>query len=323
MMTSGVSPSSCMMRDTEKAETQTIAMPVLDQVRQTLMTHMWPNMVRKSLASATRGIDEYLDDDGEPVIDIDRNDDDEEGRVPSAFPTSFHPSASASIPSITAQTPASTTRAEAEFPGLDELRSQIMLQDTERMHEAGFSRLDMMDDDNDGHGLGDDWVQAEYSRLDDWLDEEGDEGEGETSPGQIQGGAGDYDAAAGAEDDAGRTSSTAKAAAVADESLFEDDFADFAPFQSAPPPTHSSASSSDLPLDPTPLLLHLQNVREELAGLDEDTRRDRAGKEVETLLRSLGLGGLDFEDEDEFAGLDDGPSIPAGTAGAGVRDTPK
>jgi hypothetical protein len=84
-----------------------------------------------------------------------------------------------------------------------------------------------------------------------------------------------------------------------EESQFEDDFADFAPFQSAPP-TGPSGEGGAGGIDPTPLLLHLQNVREELAGLDEDTRRERAGKEVESVLMSLGLGGLggsDWEDE--------------------------
>ncbi|OCF42100.1 hypothetical protein I317_04071 [Kwoniella heveanensis CBS 569] len=111
---------------------------------------------------------------------------------------------------------------------------------------------------------------------------------------------------------------------------FEDDFDEFefSDFHSAPVPAHgrssglfnglpsltsgtSSGSSqnrsggSTLALDPTPLLLHLQNVREELAGIgDRDERRVRAGKEVAQLMASLGMdmdmdmgdGGLGEED---------------------------
>jgi hypothetical protein len=51
-------------------------------------------------------------------------------------------------------------------------------------------------------------------------------------------------------------------------------------------------------------------VREELAGLDEDSRRIRAGREVENVLKSLGLGGLDWEDDElEFEEVDEGRSL--------------
>jgi hypothetical protein len=181
------------------------------------------------------------------------------------------------------------------------LKSQIMLEDTERMGE--FSRLDMLDQD-------DDWVQAEYSRLDDWLDDDEDEkgprdaaDDQDQSPTFISRDESDSQLGEGEE---GESPAFDRLPPDFNESQFEDDFADFAPFQSGPPV--SSTSSHDVPLDPTPLLLHLQNVREELVGLDEDTRRKRAGHEVETLLRSLGLGGLDWE-EDELAELD----VPART----------
>jgi len=194
-----------------------------------------------------------------------------------------------------------------DFPGLDELRSQIMLEDLDKRQGGGdhkFSRLDMMDgfddfDENDGG----DWVGAEYAKLDDWLDENENEngnenenenqGEGTThvQNGEIPIGHPDLDAAREEKLERDRSGPIDPL----EESQFDDDFADFAPFQSAPP-TGSGAAGG---LDPTPLLLHLQNVREELAGLDEDTRRERAGKEVESVLMSLGLGGLGGSDWEE------------------------
>lgn len=70
---------------------------------------------------------------------------------------------------------------------------------------------------------------------------------------------------------------------------FEDDF--------GPDP---SGDASSIPLDPTPLLLHLQEVRAELAEVeDQDERRLRAGREVARLMQSLGMGG-DFGDFDDL-----------------------
>ncbi|WVQ97689.1 hypothetical protein IAU59_004803 [Kwoniella sp. CBS 9459] len=95
---------------------------------------------------------------------------------------------------------------------------------------------------------------------------------------------------------------------------FEDDFdSEFTAFHSAPPALNGSRSGSNrglegsaLSLDPTPLLLHLQNVREELAGIgDEDERRVRAGKEVQQLMASLGMDmDMDMDMGTEFDGLD-------------------
>jgi len=197
-----------------------------------------------------------------------------------------------------------------DFPGLDELRSQIMLEDLDKRQGGGvhgFSRLDMMDDFDDFDGDdGGDWVGAEYAKLDDWLDENendnenenenenNDENEGQDGThgnGEIPTGDPDLDIAG--EEKSGPIDQISR-----EESQFEDDFADFAPFQSAPPTGPGEGGEGGI--DPTPLLLHLQNVREELAGLDEDTRRERAGKEVESVLMSLGLGGLggsDWENE--------------------------
>jgi hypothetical protein len=263
------------------------------------MTHMWPNMVRKPLASSSRGIDEYLDLGPDLDIAENFNEDVESGEPSTAvFPISFDPTAHATdaMPVIP-----DTEIQPQDFPGVDELRSQIMLQHLDlengntnsRRGQEGFNRLEMLDEDGDDfldreeEGDGDDWVQAEYSRLDDWLEE----GEGE----EVQ--VGDVmeqhdrrsDLDAEGDEDGDDQSPTP----AVEESQFEDDFADFAPFQSAPPPGRAGAARENLPLDPTPLLLHLQNVREELAGMDEDTRRARAGKEVESLFRSLGLGGMD------------------------------
>jgi hypothetical protein len=77
------------------------------------------------------------------------------------------------------------------------------------------------------------------------------------------------------------------------ESGFEDDF--------GPAPTVASGEPN-IPLDPTPLLLHLQNVRAELADVeDEDERRVRAAREVAQLMGQLGFGEGDLGlDELEF-----------------------
>lgn len=62
---------------------------------------------------------------------------------------------------------------------------------------------------------------------------------------------------------------------------FEDDFG----------PPAARGGTGDVPLDPTPLLLHLQNVRAELADVaDEDERRVRAAREVAALMGQLGFG---------------------------------
>jgi len=254
---------------------------------------MWPNMVRKPIQSRMdMGFEDDDEDYNEEIHDV--------GDVNKAeFPVTFNP--------LQPQSRASTSDLNEsanpdDFPGLDELRSQIMLEDLDRRQvggEHGLSRLEMMDDFDDfDMDNGGDWVGAEYAKLDDWLDE--DDNENENS----------HEAEDPTPDENGETSIGGSNISISneevlerdvsrpidqlEESQFDDDFADFAPFQSAPQPTASGA------LDPTPLLLHLQNVREELAGLDEDTRRKRAGKEVESVLMSLGLGGLggsDWEDE--------------------------
>lgn len=300
----------------EEGLMRVIAVPVLEKVRQTLMTHMWPNMVRKPLSHSTRGIDDLLSPSASINGSGNEGPPDEE-----MFPTTFaRISTRPREGDDMAQMPNGDLAGSGGFPGLDELKSQIMLEDMERigsssgMAGVGLSRLEMMDqDDEEG-----DWVQAEYSRLDDWLDADDQVEQGTQLPEHDD----DDDNREDDDDkddkfndnrdahderehqDCIRNSASMSAQIddrpIPEESQFEDDFADFTAFQSAPP-----ATSNNLPMDPTPLLLHLQSVREELAGMDEDTRRVRAGKEVESVLKSLGLGGLDWDDDGDFRDLED------------------
>lgn len=331
---------------------------------------MWPNMVRKPLSSSTRGIDDLLSDsDGSEDhehIDQDRdqdNNNNENDSETGLFPTTF---ASASRSRLNLEDgggqvpvvggPGGTEASgEGEFPGVDELKSQIMLEETERIAlgqgqgsggSGGLSMLERLDLDldlNEGEGEGegdgeedeDDWVQAEYSRLDDWLDED-DDLQAQTQDGDLSEHQHQHDHEPEGEQashlhlpDNTKDSDSSEViygeTAIPEESQFEDDFADFAPFHQPPhahpiAPPSSSSSSSKLPMDPTPLLLHLQNVREELIGLDEDTRRARAGKEVENVFKSLGLGGFDFDetDLDDMEGFDSLlPPEPGAGAGPG------
>jgi hypothetical protein len=259
-----------------------------------------------------------LNDNEEIDIDI------EAGTSTSTFPVSFNSNKPAEIMDdhFTNDEPNPETETEETFPGLDELKSQIMLEDLDRRSGAGPSydqsgshRLDMMNDDFELEGQGDeDWVGAEYAKLDDWLDEDEGQDQGQGQDGDVYDQHDDhtnYDKL-NLDDNDNEDRSIPRDAELeeqeqsfAQESQFEDDFADFTPFQSAPASTGVTAS-----LDPTPLLLHLQNVREELAGLDEDSRRIRAGREVENVLKSLGLGGLDWEDDElEFEEVDEGRSL--------------
>lgn len=84
---------------------------------------------------------------------------------------------------------------------------------------------------------------------------------------------------------------------------FDDDFGP-PPSSGLSDPFGAGPSDFNMPIDPTPLLLHLQNVRAELADVeDEDERRVRAAREVAMLMGQMGLGegmGLDeleFDDE--------------------------
>jgi len=277
------------------------------------MTHMWPNMVRKPIQSRMdmgMGFEDDIDNE-----DYEQEGEDGNGAEDGVsegdkadFPVSFNPRTQGSTNNP--NNPSDPDPDLESFPGLDELRSQIMLEDLEKIQgtgngvregqgidRLGFSRLDMMDDDFDVdiEGEGGDWVGAEYAKLDDWLDGDDDQPhESDVDPEEDH----DMESAGNTSEQRLHELNSLSIDPGEEESQFEDDFADFAPFQSAPAPTRGSEGAEGL--DPTPLLLHLQNVREELAGLDEDTRRERAGREVESVLKSLGLGGmddLDFDDE--------------------------
>ena len=219
-----------------------------------LMTHLWPSMIRKSVSGPPA---ETLDSDEEWRED---EDDAEEGARNSVFPVTFVPSTTM-LPKEGAAT---------DFPGLDELRRHLPQEEMRGDEEIR---------------LGDD----EYARLDEWLDEDGDDGHGHEGFMALP------------EDDnaddiidvpEGSTSRSPKSAAAPDGGIgFEDDFDDFAPFQAAPPRTPRGDADGLLSMDPTPLLLHLQSVRTELAGVeDEDERRRRAGREVERVMRGIGMG---------------------------------
>ena len=162
----------------------------------------------------------------------------------------------------------------AAFPNMNELKTQLEMDQLDRFDSSkGLARLELIDAMG---GPGDD----EYARLDDWLDEDEDgfvqldqDGDDVIEPGQ-----------------------TISHQHETSDDNFDDDFDDFAAYQSAP------QSNPTLSLDPTPLLLHLQSVRTELAGVsDEDERRLRAGEEVARVMRDLGLGGgfddLEFDDD--------------------------
>ena len=226
-------------------------MDPVEQVKQTLMTHMWPNMVRK-----TRQPD--------PGISLLDQEDEEVSHQ--SFPTTFDPARDSHLPSSGA------------FPTLDEITEQIKMdQDDDETFER-LARLEMLEEN--------DWDEImppdeEYARLDEWLEEDGP----------------DEDLADATDEDA--RDEPPRSVVMADktppgrppltttDSGFDDDFTDF---QSAPTRIPSTT------LDPTPLLLHLQSIRAELADLeDEDERRRRAGEEVEALMRTLGMevGNLD------------------------------
>jgi hypothetical protein len=257
------------------------------------MTHMWPNMIRKPIQSR---LDMGFEDDDE---DYHEEIDDVNDKTKAEFPVTFDP-----LQSRAHTNDLNESANPDDFPGLDELRSQIMLEDLDKLHgkDELAIRRDMMDvfDDFGENTNYRDWLKGDYARLDDWLEEDED-GDGDRLPNQRP--PVEYDEQLERaqleqlEEELARDTAEEREEGL-EESQFEDDFADFAPFQSAPP-TGRSGEGGAGGLDPTPLLLHLQNVREELAGLDEDTRRERAGKEVESVLMSLGLGGLGESDWEE------------------------
>ena len=226
-------------------------------------------------------------------------------------------------------------RPEEAFPGLAELKAQIEMDDLDRFERTGQFGFGSLGADSDGRmdrlGMLDEMLGAEpgeeeYARLEEWLDDD-DGGEGRDDYGQHGGEGqgengftplGDDEQEGGGEEEAGTVDSGRGSSAQRDtvkdkeapsgaaipyddetqgDKTFDDDFDDFAAFQSAP---SRSAKHKDLDvnatIDPAPLLYHLQSVRAELAGLDEEERRERAGKEVARVMRDLGFDAGDLGD---------------------------
>ncbi|WWC67570.1 uncharacterized protein I206_101479 [Kwoniella pini CBS 10737] len=294
-------------------------MEPLEVIRQTLQTHIWPNMARKPLNVAST----------------------------SQIPTTISPSSSTSSSPRTHAFP-ETFQASininppigpsgSSFPGLDELRAEIFKADY-----GDIDRLNKLDDDFGFSGLGP--SQDEYTRLEEWLDSDEEGGDlddyqsiqddvnaidpdniGETAldsepprPPNVETYIDTNENDAGQlsniqegdwqdEDDMKfdpilsdlppkSTRTIQKNEEIENKEKFEDDFDDFAEFQDGPSVSSRNPNLEDptLSLDPTPLLLHLQSVRAELAGVtDEDERRVRAGKEVQQILATLGLGEME------------------------------
>lgn len=280
-----------------------IAMMPLDIIRQTLQTHLWPGMSRKPLHTSSQM----------------------PASAPSSTTSSRAPSPEHAQFDVTFNPPVQDRKGDGEqgegnsekkrmgqFPDLQELVAQ--------MYSADFAAVDSFDKfDEFSTGLEslslaergtyvslDDMELSQdnddHQNLEEWLDE--DEERMESKSIEI-------------EEKNGRTSREVEDQLHQDSDQFDPVFEpnlsnhepqppgfqdDFTDFQSAPPPP-SSTGSATLALDPTPLLLHLQSVRAELAGVeDEDERRVRAGREVAHMLKTLGLEvGVDDDD----LGLDD------------------
>ncbi|WWD21972.1 hypothetical protein CI109_106460 [Kwoniella shandongensis] len=295
-------------------------LPPLEIVRQTLHTHIWPSMKRKPLHSSSQLPATSSSSSG------------------STSPSATSPQ-HASFP-ITFNDPSSSNVLEdsgsaVAFPGLDELRAEI--------YKSQFEDIDRLDALIDGGGgqPGDE----EYARLEDWLEDEDEEfepgniassaqevEEGDwlevddrkfepTPPATHQARMGDSlvegDAVEGGSidpeddgqpslgDDTGGDQALQRGEDESDSQDlgFEDDFTDF---QSAPLRGQGTEAAQTHALDPTPLLMHVQSVRAELAEVaNEDERRVRAGREVKLILESLGMGdvgdlGDDLDDELDF-----------------------
>ena len=290
------------------------AMSGLETVRQTLMTHIWPNMMRKPLNTRENPSLIAIEHDSPlaSAVEQDATASSAAGSpIQAHFPTTFNYSPAGPSRQRTDPIAALYGNVGADvnmaFPGLDELRAQIQLADLEEFEKSGMvgrmGRLDAMDDDWDDVGPG----AEEYARLDEWLDAdalsdipvghnglEEVEAEDEGPPLNEKHENADRAEKQLEDDDRPETGDDAHNA-------FEDDFDDFSAFQSAPSGSESGKDGL-LSLDPTPLLLHLQSVRAELAGVsDEDERRVRAGKEVARVMRDLGMGGdLDMDDLDDL-----------------------
>ena len=290
------------------------AMSGLETVRQTLMTHMWPNMIRKPLGTRENPSIAAIEHDS--ALSSPREGDGQSSSaitspIRAHFPMTFESSPAG--PSWQRLDRSIMLSGDGDihdsvaFPGLDELKAQIQLADLEEFEKSGMfgrrGRLDAMDEDWDDVEPG----AEEYARLDEWLDADElqdmstalDDQEGLGVEDEIEASAFDEDVLDVKDGERQLEEGPSERSSGQDHDAFEDDFDDFSAFQSAPV-NPTSRNDGLLSLDPTPLLLHLQNVRAELAGVsDEDERRVRAGKEVARVMRDLGMGGdLGLDDLD-------------------------
>lgn len=242
------------------------ALDPLDTVRQTLMTHMWPNMRRKATGPRLNI--------PRPEVSATGEDSDEEGLTVQAtgnyaqFPVGFR---SASMPE-----PLRAAGPVSDFPAPNED------DDTDWNHQEESSPpflpvdsgYEPVPDDEFGEFSAP--APEEYARLDEWLDGDMD------APPELA-------TMTTMELETSGLVRPNPTAMEEEQKGFDDNFSTSAT---------AASGAGGLPLDPTPLLLHLQSVRAELAQVgDEDERRARAGAEVARLMQSLGMGGGDWEDE--------------------------
>jgi hypothetical protein len=257
------------------------------------MTHMWPKMVRKPLGVRMPLATEEFESQGDD-LEVEQG-----GEMDSSFPVTFQREAPA------------VQRADALFPSLSELRAQLAAassvsgargdpsgkldpegededeygNDNDNDEMTALDRLDVL-----GEAFGLEPDPEEYARLDEWLDDEEEARDHDYGFMPLE----DEDdhIEFGEYQDVEEDSTGHRIAARDIETLdgFEDDFAGL-----AVPPGRAPLSQT-IPLDPTPLLLHLQSIRAELMAVeDEDERRVRAGREVEAVMRGFGMD-MDFAD---------------------------
>lgn len=278
-----------------------IAMVPLEIIRQTLQTHLWPGMSRKPLHTSSQM----------PASTLSSTD---SSRAPSPehaqFEITFNPSVQDTKEDSVQGEGNNEKKTMGQFPNLQELVAQ--------MYGADFAAVDSFDKfDEFSTGLEslslaergtyvslDDMELSrdneDYQNLEEWLENDDEMTESKNIETEEK-----NDRASREVEDQPHQDS-AQFDSVFEPNLnnqefqstgFQDDFTDF---HSAPPPP-SSTGSATLALDPTPLLLHLQSVRAELASVeDEDERRLRAGREVAHMLKTLGL---EMGDDDDL-GLD-------------------
>ncbi|WRT65129.1 uncharacterized protein IL334_002071 [Kwoniella shivajii] len=301
-------------------------MEPLEIIRQNLMTHLWPNMNRKPLnISSSPQIPSAI---SSPTSSP------KQATFPETFASieasaSFSPFANADVDVLGGPSEIGATSA---FPGLEELRAQIyanQFDNIDRLDNLGdgfgngpseeeYTRLDdwldsdedddeeqeqiqygQLEDDDDHAGNNENAlnrkdadIQVDDASLDDWENRSGASKARNDKRDWLDTDDMRFDPI---EFDLPSGSISPK---VQEQEGFEDDFDEYTEFQSAP---SMSAGLNDptLALDPTPLLLHLQSVRDELANVqDENERRVRAGKEVQQILASLGMGDLAEDDLD-------------------------